>query len=72
MAIEQQATTLQEAEAAIKAGRNSEGERILKQIIQSDEGKCICLESNETRQANDHLQSQVKGRKRHCDRESWL
>lgn len=38
MAIEQQAT-LQEAEAAIKAGRNSEGERILKQILQLEDGE---------------------------------
>jgi hypothetical protein len=38
MAVEQ-IPTLQDAEAAIKAGRNSEGERMLKQILESSEGE---------------------------------
>jgi hypothetical protein len=38
MAIEQQ-PTLQQAEDAIKAGNNSEGERILKQIMEGMTGE---------------------------------
>lgn len=63
MAVEQN-LTLQEAETAIKAGRISEGERILKQILESSEGKIAftdsfaCISSQSSR-------SQVKGRKKH-------
>lgn len=38
MAVEQNAT-LQDAETALKAGKNSEGERILKQILETGEGE---------------------------------